>query len=125
MDVWSLDMPRSRSSSSRSRQEIGNCRYQRTVHRITSEVNCRPLNGRSRLAIPGMLLTSPIRPFYPISQPLQTLQQNQTSAPGIAGNRVVPPTTSSGSPLANASKGEPPPDLHPLWRTPQEARYDP
>jgi hypothetical protein len=23
-----------------------------------------------------MLLTSPIRPFYPISQPLQTLQQN-------------------------------------------------
>jgi hypothetical protein len=35
------------------------------------------LNGRSRLAIPGMLLPSPIRPFYPISRPLKTLQQNQ------------------------------------------------
>ena len=47
------------------------------ARRITSAANYRPLNGRSRLAIPGMLLTSPIRPFYPISQPLQTLQQNR------------------------------------------------
>jgi hypothetical protein len=34
------------------------------------------LNGRSRLAIPGMLLPPPIWPFYPISWPLKTLQQN-------------------------------------------------
>ena len=40
-------------------------------------MKCRPLNGRSRLAIPGMLLPSPIRPFYPISLPLKTLQQNR------------------------------------------------
>jgi hypothetical protein len=46
------------------------------AHRITSAVNCRPLNGRSRLAIPSTLPPSPIRPFYPISRPLQTLQQN-------------------------------------------------
>jgi hypothetical protein len=29
-----------------------------------------------------MLLTSPIRPFYPISQPLQTLQQNHAECLG-------------------------------------------
>jgi hypothetical protein len=41
-----------------------------------SVVKCWPLNGRSCPAIPSMLLTSPIRPFHPINQPLQTLQQN-------------------------------------------------
>ena len=34
------------------------------------------MNGCSRFTILDRLLPSPIRLFYPISQPLQTLQQN-------------------------------------------------
>jgi len=43
----------------------------------------------------GMLLPSPIRPFYPISRPLKTLQQNQMQrfkSPGSAQRFVtIPP----------------------------------
>jgi hypothetical protein len=50
--------------------------YQRTAHRITSAVNCRPLNGLflRRITLPPQLLKRPR--FYPIMVGRPTLQQN-------------------------------------------------
>ena len=50
MVVWSASRPRSRSSSSTSRNESEYRRYQRTAHRISPGSVCRHLNIAGRIA---------------------------------------------------------------------------
>src|SRR4051794_23945793 len=50
-------------------------RYQRTAHRITSAVNCRPLNSLPCLMTPAPPSALSRRPVYPIRTRLANLQQ--------------------------------------------------
>src|SRR3954469_20421101 len=87
MVVWSTATPRSCSISSRSRSLIGNIRYQRTAHRITSAVNCRPLKSLPCAMIPAAIrliettrLPNPDPPHKFVTEPL-----GEASAPAEPG----------------------------------------
>ena len=75
-DIVAGDRP-ARGVEALEAELIGNCRYQRTAHRITSAVNCRPLNGLLLLRITVSPQPSNAAGFHLISSCHQTLQRNR------------------------------------------------
>src|SRR3954451_5768531 len=79
-------------------------RYQRTAHRITSAVNCRPLNSLPCVMPPAPPPASLRRPVYPIRTRLTNLQQIQRDGPLAFGrpdpaqDRLQPDTVLVGRP---------------------------
>src|SRR3954468_1100684 len=74
-------------------------RYQRTAHRITSAVNCRPLNSLPCRMTPAPLSALSRRHVYPIRTRLTNLQQIPSHSPFDPSAVASMAIDRSGSPL--------------------------
>ena len=84
MVVWSASRPRSRSSSSTSRNESEYRRYQRTAHRISPGSVCRHLNIAGRIAF--FMISSG---YQPPSATVATQPSDDVQLSPLLGDRVA------------------------------------